>query len=206
MFDFVCEKEGCGREERERVNLRNNGVNGVCTYAGATRARGVATRRVVADGQTNGRTDGQTDGDAAGNYVARTERPRNRNSCRLSLSLSVIPSGYQGPDVLLPVHLRTSVSHLSPPYPAFNGWSFAASCSRFRETDGHASGRIQTRHNIVVNRANTGSDPVYCTNHNFFGQFRNCLSSHDKYVRDHGLYFVLGLRVHLKHYQIIQLL
>lgn len=75
------------------------------------------------------------DGQTAGNYVARTKRPRNRNSYRTflhpclsprrpltrSLLLSssfVVPSGHQDPDVLLPVHLRTSVNHLSPPYPA----------------------------------------------------------------------------------------
>jgi len=99
MFDFVCEKEGQeGEGEPEQWRKR--------TYAGVTRCAG---RRDAS------RRHGQTDGGAAGNYVARTERPRNRNSCSRPL---VIPPGHQDPDVLLPAHLRTSVSHLSPPYPA----------------------------------------------------------------------------------------
>jgi len=71
MFDFVCEKERReGEGESEQWRKRTWYVH-VHRCAG----RRDALRPVVS------RRRGRTDGGAAGNYVARTERPRNRNSC-----------------------------------------------------------------------------------------------------------------------------
>jgi len=105
---------------RARVS-RNNGVNvrGMCTYTGA---RGVATRRVDANGQT-----------AALREITLHARNDHETVTPVPVHPPVIPSGHQSPDVLLPAHLRTSVSHLSPPYPAPT-----ADCSPPRV---HASGR-----------------------------------------------------------------
>jgi len=86
--------------------------------------RRVASRRPVSSHPVPSRSvvsprRGRTDGGIAGNYVARTERPRNRNSCPRPPSRH--PSGASGswcPPSCPSAHLRTSVSHLSPPYPA----------------------------------------------------------------------------------------
>lgn len=112
MFDFACEMVG-----RRKSEPRNNGVNGMCTrmYTGARCC--------------DASPDGWMDGDAAGNYVARTERPRNRNSPVVSPTVCLPPL----PAIHPPLSLRgIRVSRcppscpladvgqppVSPPYPA----------------------------------------------------------------------------------------
>lgn len=90
MFTFVCEKEGGGGKGRER----NNGVSGM-----------------------HDRTDGRT----ALREIALHASDGNCASVYLSPFVGLLlcplvcrsPAACQGPDVLLPAHLRSSTGHLS---------------------------------------------------------------------------------------------
>lgn len=122
---------------------RNNGVNDICIYPFATWCEG---RRVAVNRQTNR----WTDGDAAGNYVTRTERPRNRNFCPpfLSFPFSFLlfhvyypfyyPFGASGSRCLSFCPLANAGQLPVPIVFCFNGRSLPR--IRFRETDSHVSG------------------------------------------------------------------
>lgn len=100
MFDFVCEKEG-QESEGEAEQWRKRYVH-VCRWDVGCAGRRDASRR-VASHRIVSRRCGQTDGGAAGNYVARTERPRNRNSCPRPPS----PSSLRGIRILMSSFLPT---------------------------------------------------------------------------------------------------
>lgn len=98
---------------RTRVS-RNNGVNDMCTYAG----RRDATRRVVSRRVASCRVAAANGQTAALREITSHARNDHETVTPVPVLPPVIPPGHQGPDVLLPAHLRTSVSHLSPSYPA----------------------------------------------------------------------------------------
>lgn len=105
MFDFVCEKEG-REDEGEPEQWRKRYVH-VRRASRRDASRRVASCRVAANGQT-----------AALREITSHARNDHETVTPVPVLPPVIPPGHQGPDVLLPAHLRTSVSHLSPPYPA----------------------------------------------------------------------------------------
>lgn len=107
MFDFVCEKEGQESEgEPEQWRKRYVHIRRGATWD----ARGIASHRIVVS-----RRRGQT---AALREITSHARNDHETVTPVPIHLTVIPPRHQDPDVLLPAHLRTSVSHLSPPYPA----------------------------------------------------------------------------------------
>ena len=145
---------------------RNNGVNvrGMCTYVGArgrVASRRDATRRVPASRSVSSRpvpsrpvplcrvvADGQT---AALREITSHARNDHETVTPVLVHLSPPRSSLRGIRVLMSSFLpKCPLADVGqPPVPAvscFNSRPFAASCSRFREADDHASGRAPVRY------------------------------------------------------------
>lgn len=187
MFDFVYEKER-GKEEKRRIQgkpeqwrKRHMHISFCDVVRGASRRR---------DRQTNR----WTDGDAAGNYVTRTERPRNRNFCPpfLSFPFSFLlfhvyypfyyPFGASGSRCLSFCPLANAGQLPVPIVFCFNGRSLPR--IRFRETDSHVSGehrwKVNTAPILLIFTLSfifvSSTSALFSIFYNFFNQFRRNFS------------------------------